>query len=78
MYVSDPVASVTRAVRELKNFKKIYLRAEQSEEVSFEVTTNELKFFNENLDYVWEEGEFHIHLGPDSVNTQTVTMRWWK
>lgn len=78
LYISDPVASVTRAVRELKNFKKIFLRAQQKEDVSFIITANDLKFFNADLDYVWEEGDFIIHIGPDSVNTQSVRIKWFK
>ncbi len=65
LYISDPVASVTRAVRELKNFKKIFLQEQQREEISFVITTQDLKFFNSNLDYIWEEGDFIIHVGPD-------------
>lgn len=78
LYISDPAASVTRAVRELKNFKKIFLRSQQQEEVSFIVTTEDLKFFNSDLDYVWEEGDFIIHIGPDSVHTQSVQIKWLK
>ena len=78
LYISDPVASVTRAVQELKNFRKIYLDVDQEKEVVFTITTDELKFFNEKLDYVWEEGDFIIHIGPDSVNTQSVSIKWLK
>lgn len=78
LYISDPAASVTRAVRELKSFQKIFLKSGEKEEVTFVVTTNELKFYNENLDYDWEAGEFIIHIGPDSVNTQSVTVNWSK
>ncbi|CAF3583271.1 unnamed protein product [Rotaria sordida] len=74
LYISDPAASVTRAVRELKNFKKIFLRSQQEEEISFIITTNDLKFFNTDLDYIWEEGDFIIHIGPDSVNTQSTLL----
>jgi beta-glucosidase len=78
LYISDPVASVTRAVRELKNFKKIFLQEQQREEISFVITTQDLKFFNSNLDYIWEEGDFIIHVGPDSVNTRSVRIKWLK
>lgn len=78
LYISDPAASVTRPVRELKNFKKIFLRSGQREEVSFIITTDDLKFFNSNLNYIWEEGHFVIHIGPNSVNTQSVNIQWFK
>ena len=78
LYITDPIASVTRAVLELKNFKKVFLRMEQREEISFVVTTDDLKFYNSNLDYDWEEGDFIIHVGSDSVNTQLVQVKWDK
>ncbi len=78
LYITDPAASVTRAVRELKNFQKIFLRSQQQEEIFFVVTTNDLKFFNSNLDYIWEEENFILHLGPDSVNTQSIEIKWFK
>jgi beta-glucosidase len=78
LYISDPAASVTRAVRELKNFRKVFLRSKQSTEVVFTITTDDLKFYNSDLDYIWEQGDFLIHIGPDSVNTQSVGIQWWK
>ena len=78
LYITDPVASVTRAVLELKNFKKVFLHAEQREEISFVITTDDLKFYNSNLDYVWEEGDFIVHIGSDSVNRQSVQVKWDK
>lgn len=78
LYISDPVASIARAIRELKNFQKIFLRSQEEKEISFTVTTNDLKFFNSNLDYVWEEGDFIIHIGPDSIDTQSIRIKWYK
>ena len=78
LYIGDPVASVTRAVRELKDFKRIFLSAQQREEISFVVTTEQLKFFDANLNYVWEEGLFNIYIGLDSVNTKTLQIYWYK
>ncbi|CAF1210248.1 unnamed protein product [Adineta ricciae] len=78
LYIGDPVASVTRAVRELKDFKRIFLSTQQREEISFVVTTEQLKFFDANLNYVWEEGLFNIYIGLDSVNTKTLQIYWYK
>ncbi len=72
------MASVTRAVRELKDFQKVFLRAQEREEISFVITTDDLKFFDLNLNYIWEEGVFNIYIGPDSVNTQSVQITWFK
>lgn len=78
LYITDPCSSVTRAVRELKNFQKIFLRSKQTCNVTFLVTINDLKFYNTNLEYNWEQGEFLIHIGSDSINTQTVRIHWSK
>ncbi|UJR17565.1 hypothetical protein I4U23_004461 [Adineta vaga] len=78
LYIGDPVASVTRAVRELKNFQKIFLQVRERKEISFIVTNDDLKFFDANLNYIWEEGVFNIYIGPDSVNTQSVQINWFK
>ncbi|CAF1026578.1 unnamed protein product [Adineta steineri] len=78
LYIGDPVASVTRAVRELKNFQKVFLQARERQEISFIITTDDLKFFDSNLNYIWEEGLFNIYIGPDSVNTQSVQINWFK
>ncbi|CAF2475157.1 unnamed protein product [Rotaria sp. Silwood2] len=72
LYIADPVASVTRAVRELKNFQKVFLRTQERKEISFLITTDDLKFFDSHLNYIWEEGAFNIYIGPDSVNTQSL------
>lgn len=78
LYLTDLVASITRPVRELKNFQKIFLQSQEQKQLSFVITTNDLKFFNSNLDYIWEEGDFIIHIGPDSANTQSVRVKWYK
>src|SRR6202012_116787 len=58
LYISDPVASISRSVEELKGFKKISLQPGEQKEVSFNITTNNLKFYNTSLKYDWEPGEF--------------------
>jgi len=78
LYITDPVSTVTRAVRELKNFQKIFLRSKQTTNVTFLVTINDLKFYNTNLEYIWEQGEFLVHIGSNSVDTQTVQIHWLK
>jgi beta-glucosidase len=65
-------------VRELKNFQKIFVQAQQSKEISFIITTDDLKFFDSSLNYIWEEGLFYIYVGPDSVNTQSIQVNWFK
>ncbi|HEY4322716.1 MAG TPA: beta-glucosidase BglX [Mucilaginibacter sp.] len=78
LYVSDPVASISRSVKELKGYKKINLKAGESKEVVFSITTNDLKFYNEQLKYDWEPGEFVVQIGPNSSDTHLATVQWAK
>ena len=66
LYVSDPVCSVMRPVKELKGFKQIELQAGECQIVSFEITSEDLKFYNHELEYVCEPGEFEVMIGPNS------------
>ena len=78
LYLSDPVASISRSVKELKNFKKIILQPGEQQEVSFVITTNDLKFYNNSLVYDWEPGEFMIQIGTNSTETHSASVRWIK
>ena len=66
LYIHDVVASLSRPVRELKGFERIHLKKGESEVVTFEIKDELLKFYNSNLDYVLEPGDFEIMIGPDS------------
>ncbi len=78
LYLSDPVASVTRAVKDLKGFQKISLKPGESKEVTFDITPEQLKFYNSDLKYDWEAGEFHVHIGTNSSEVKTAKIIWNK
>ena len=78
LYIRDLVGSITRPVKELKGFNKIELAAGESKNVSFEITPELLKFYNSNLKYDWEAGEFEIMVGPNSKDVKTVKVNWTK
>jgi len=78
LYITDPVASVTRAVKDLKGFKKVFLQPGEKKEVSFSITTQQLKFYNSQLKYDWEPGEFIIQVGTSSATTKSVAVQWMK
>ena len=78
LYISDPVASVTRSVEDLKGFQKIFLQPGEAKEVSFAITTGELSFYNSDLKHVWEPGEFIIRIGTSSANLQSANVNWQK
>ena len=66
LYLQDVVASVTRPVKELKGFQKVFLRAGEEKSVRFEIAVNDLKFYNAKLMAVAEPGEFKVGIGGNS------------
>ncbi|MEQ9287955.1 MAG: beta-glucosidase BglX [Cyclobacteriaceae bacterium] len=78
LYVRDLVGSVTRPVKELKGFQKVALKAGETKTVAFEITPDDLKFYNYDLEYVWEPGEFEIMIGANSGDLTTQKIQWNK
>lgn len=66
LYIRDLVASVTRPVKELKGFEKVFIKAGETKEVSFKINVEMLKFYNFDIDYVFEPGDFDVMIGPNS------------
>jgi beta-glucosidase len=77
MYIRDKVSSVTRPVKELKGFGRITLEAGQSATVTFDIKPEHLAFYNVDMKYVVEPGEFEIMIGNSSKDQdlQKVLMR---
>lgn len=73
LYIRDKVASLARPVRELKGFEKIYLKAGQSKTVSFEISSDDLKFWNLNMKNIIEKGEFQVWISTDSKSGNPVS-----
>jgi beta-glucosidase len=78
LYIRDVVGSITRPVKELKGFQKISLNPGESKEVSFTITPNDLKFYNYDLKYDWEPGEFQIQIGGNSRDVNMTSLTWSK
>ncbi len=78
LYIRDLVGSITRPVKELKGFQKVFLEAGERKTVTFEITSELLKFYNYDLAYDWEAGEFEIMIGTDSAHLQSATVNWKK
>lgn len=66
MYIRDCVSSVTRPVKELKGFRRITLKPGQAETVDLDITPEHLAFYNIDMEYVVEPGEFEIMIGNSS------------
>lgn len=66
LYIHDKVGSVTRPVKELKGFEKIFLKKGESKKVSFSISIEDLKFYNSDMIFGVEPGEFEIAIAPNS------------
>ena len=66
LYVRDMVGSVTRPVKELKGFKKVLIKKGESVTVSFALTEADLRFYDANMNFVSEPGEFRVFVGGKS------------
>ena len=71
LYIRDLVGSVTRPVKELKGFEKTFIKAGGSKNVSFKITPELLKFYNYNLEYVFEKGDFDVMIGGNSSDVKS-------
>ncbi len=78
LYIRDIVGSVTRPVKELKGFQKIGLKPGERKTVSFAITPELLKFYNYDLQYDWESGDFDIMIGTISVDLKKAKLNWVK
>lgn len=75
LYIRDLVGSITRPVKELKGFQKITLKAGETKTVEFRISVNDLKFYNYDLKYVAEPGEFKIFIGGNSREVKEASFR---
>ncbi|WP_294278109.1 beta-glucosidase BglX [uncultured Chryseobacterium sp.] len=78
LYIRDMVGSITRPVKELKGFQKVMLKKGESKKVTFEITPENLKFYNGDLKYDWEPGEFDIMIGTNSEEVKHSKINWTK
>ena len=75
LYIRDLVGSSTRPVKELKGFQKIELKAGESKTVSFDITVNDLKYYNYDLKYVAEPGDFKVFIGGNSRDVKAASFK---
>jgi beta-glucosidase len=78
LYIRDRVGSVTRPVKELKAFRKISLDPGEKQTVRFELATEDLKFYDHQLQHVWEPGTFDIMVGGNSRDVKSISIDWRK
>ena len=74
LYIHDVIASLSRPVKELKGFRRIHLKAGESQRVTFDITDDMLKFYNYDLKHVLEPGDFEVMIGPNSRDLKKTTL----
>jgi len=70
LYIRDLVGSVTRPVKELKDFAKISLKPGETKKVTFTITPEKLKFYDINMNYIIEPGDFKVFVGTNSIDVK--------
>jgi beta-glucosidase len=75
LYVRDMVGSVTRPVKELKGFQKVFLKAGESKTITFILGVNDLKFYDINMKYTYEPGDFKLFIGTNSRDVSETDFR---
>ena len=75
LYTRDLVGSITRPVKELKGFQKIELKAGESKTVEFKISVNDLKFYNSDLKFVAEPGDFKVFIGGNSRDVKEASFK---
>ncbi|WP_445430585.1 beta-glucosidase BglX [Chryseobacterium indoltheticum] len=78
LYIRDLFGKVVRPVKELKGFQKVFIKKGENKVINFTLTPENLKFYDDELNYDWEAGEFDIMVGTDSQNVQTKRINWEK
>lgn len=75
LYIRDDFSSVTRPVKELKDYKRITLEPGESTTVSFSISPEKLAFYNADFEYIVEEGDFTIMVGNSSADKDLKTVK---
>ena len=66
LYIRDIVGSITRPLKELKGFQKVFLKKGESKKITFAIGIDDLKFYNYDLKWVAEPGDFEVMIGTNS------------
>jgi beta-glucosidase len=75
LYIQDLFGSVVRPVKELKGFQKIFLKKGESKQVSFTIDVDKLKFYNDELKYIYEPGDFKVYIGSNSQDVKEAAFK---
>ena len=73
LYIRDRYCRIARPDKELKDFRKVFIRKGETVHVSFTLTEDDLKYYDNNLSWSYEPGEFSVMVGPNSRDVQTMS-----
>lgn len=73
LYIRDITGTVVRPVKELKGFQKIKLKKGEAKQVQFTLNANDLRFYNEQLQYIYEPGKFNLFIGGNSRDVKEIS-----
>jgi beta-glucosidase len=74
LYICDDYASVTRPVKELKDFKRVNLKPGEQKTVAFDITPEKLAFYDANMKWIVEPGDFTVMVGPSSADVKSLKL----
>jgi len=74
LYIRDLISSVTRPIKELKGFERVHLAPGERQTVTFSIGTEQLQFWNRDMQRVVEPGEFELMIGSSSQDLETVVL----
>ncbi|MDP9230617.1 MAG: glycoside hydrolase family 3 C-terminal domain-containing protein, partial [Bacteroidota bacterium] len=75
LYIQDLVGSVVRPVKELKGFFKIFLKKGESKQIAFTIGIDKLKFYDADLKYIAEPGDFKVFIGGNSRDVKEANFK---
>lgn len=78
LYIRDITGSVVRPVKELKGFQKILLKKGEAKEIRFTLGVDDLRFYNDKLQYIYEPGEFKLFIGGSSADVKETNFQLYK
>lgn len=78
LYIRDMVGSISRPVKELRGFQKVFLKKGETKTVKFDISPEDLKIYNNDLRYDWEPGEFDVMIGTSSADVKHAKINWSK
>jgi beta-glucosidase len=72
LYIQDLVGEVTRPVKELKGFRKIFLKKGQTTKVTFTLSPDNLSYYHSDMHFGWDPGKCELYIGTNSTNNQSI------